>query len=89
MQPPWVYAGSAVFDRNLNAVILFGGGSGGVDQNTTWAWLGSNWKQLITTQSPLSREGAGIAYDAALSHAILFGGQDGSLLLNDTWELTP
>ncbi|PYK87201.1 MAG: hypothetical protein DME40_15005, partial [Verrucomicrobia bacterium] len=35
-QPPWVYAGSAAFDPNLKAVVLFGGGSGGIDQNTTW-----------------------------------------------------
>src|SRR5205807_9597035 len=34
-QPDWVYAASAAFDPNLRAVVLFGGGSGGVDQNTT------------------------------------------------------
>ncbi len=28
----WVYAASAAFDSNLNGVVLFGGGSGGVDQ---------------------------------------------------------
>ena len=46
-QPPLVYASSAVFDPNLNTVILFGGGSGGIDQNTTWSWTGSNWEQLF------------------------------------------
>jgi hypothetical protein len=84
-----VYASSTVFDPNLKAVVLFGGGSGGVDQNSTWAWTGSNWKQLVPTQWPGAREGAGIAYDVALGHVIIFGGQDHNLLLNDTWEFTP
>src|SRR5207253_144291 len=64
-QPTLVYGGSAAFDPHLNAVVLFGGGSGGVDQNSTWAWRRSNWKQLLTMQSPPAREGAGIAYDPA------------------------
>lgn len=34
-QPPLVYAGSAVFDPNLNAVLLFGGGNGGSGENST------------------------------------------------------
>jgi hypothetical protein len=84
-----VYASSAAFDPNLNAVVLFGGGSGGVDQNTTWQWPRFNWRQLLTTQSPPPREGAGIAYDAALGHVIIFGGQDSDAPLNDTWELIP
>ena len=51
-QPLTVYAASAVFDPNLNAVIVFGGADGGVAQNRTWSWTGSNWEQLITAQSP-------------------------------------
>src|SRR5262249_17843231 len=88
-QPTWVYGASASFDPNLNSIVLFGGGSGGVDQDTTWRWLGSNWAQLFPTQSPPAREGAGIAYDPAIGHVIIFGGLDGNTLLNDTWELTP
>jgi hypothetical protein len=90
-QPLWVYAGSAAFDENINAVILFGGGSGGIDQNTTWQWFGVRgyWKQLVTTQSPPAREGAGIAYDHALHRVVIFGGQNSDTPLNDTWELIP
>jgi hypothetical protein len=84
-----VYASSAVFDPNLRAVVLFGGGSGGIDQNNTWAWTGSQWKQLLASQVPLPREGAGIAYAAASGGTLVFGGQDGNLLLNDTWKLAP
>jgi hypothetical protein len=91
VQPAWVYAGSAAFDPNLHAVVLFGGGSGGIDQNSTWVWyqLRPGWRQLHTTQSPPPREGAGIAYDPALGHVIIFGGQNSDTLLNDTWELIP
>jgi len=96
-QPPWVYAGSAAFDANLKAVVLFGGGSGGIDQNTTWEWIqnptwegtGFSWKQVVTTQSPPAREGAGMAYEPTLGHVIVFGGQNSEVPLGDTWELVP
>ena len=62
----------------LQEMVLFGGGSGGIDQNTTWLWdqVGATWIHLSTAQSPPAREGAGMAYDAALQRVILFGGQD-------------
>ena len=89
VQPLLVYAASAAFDPGLQGVVLFGGGSGGVDQNTTWLWdqVGATWIQLSTQQSPPAREGAGMAYDAALQRVILFGGQDNNGNFNDTWEL--
>ena len=89
MQPLLVYAASAAFDPSLQGVVLFGGGSGGVDQNTTWLWdqVGATWIQLSTAQSPPARESAGMAYDATLQHVILFGGQDNNGYFNDTWEL--
>ena len=90
-QPLLVYAASAAFDPNINAVILFGGGSGGVDQNTTWRWFAArgSWKQVVTTQSPPPREGAGMAYLPALGRVIVFGGQDSETPLNDTWQFVP
>ena len=96
-QPQWVYAGSAAFDPNLKAVVLFGGGSGGIDQNTTWEWVqaptwegtGFTWKQLVTKQSPPAREGAGMAYSPSLGHVIVFGGQNSEVPLGDTWDLVP
>ena len=68
---------------------MFGGGSGGEDQNTTWRWLDLNWEQLFTTQAPEPREGFGMAYLPALGHVVVFGGQDNEVPLNDTWELIP
>ena len=91
IQPTWVYAGSAAFNPRMHAVVLFGGGSSGVDQNSTWAWESqrANWMRLRTLQSPPAREGAGMTYDAALHRVILFGGQDNNGYFNDTWELIP
>ena len=90
-QPPLVYAASAAFDPHINAVILFGGGSGGIDQNTTWRWFAprGDWKQMLTTQSPPPREGAGMVHLPALGHVILFGGQNSEIPMNDTWEFMP
>ena len=89
VQPPLVYAASAVFDPGLQGVVLFGGGSGGEDQNSTWLWdqVAVTWTRLFPAQSPPAREGAGMAYDPILGHVILFGGQDNNKLFNDTWEL--
>ena len=92
VQPVWVYGSSAAFNPRVQAVVLFGGGSSGVDQNSTWAWDRggrANWIRLPAVQSPPAREGAGMAYDAALHRVILFGGQDNSEYFNDTWELLP
>src|SRR6266480_963036 len=90
-QPPLVYAASAAFDPRINAVIVFGGGSGGIEQNTTWRWFAprGDWKQMLTTQSPPPREGAGMVHLPALGHMILFGGQNSETPMNDTWEFMP
>jgi hypothetical protein len=73
----------------LETVILFGGGSGGIDQDTTWSRAGSNWEQLLPSQSPDPREGAGIAYDRSLGRTIVFGGQNHELPVGDTRALLP
>ena len=78
-----------MFDPNLNTVVLFGGGSGGIDQNTTWSWTGTNWEELFPAQSPGPREGAGIASARVLGRTIIFGGQNRTAVLGDTWELKP
>jgi hypothetical protein len=88
-QPNWVYSSSSSFDPNLHAVVLFGGGSGAIEQDTTWAWNGSNWFQVLPAQSPAAREGAGMTYDKTINQVLLFGGQGASSVLGDTWALSP
>ncbi len=80
---------SAVYDAHDNEVIMFGGYSGGV-QNDTYAWKGSaaGWVQLIppnTPGSPAARLNAAMVYDAARSQVLMFGGSGASGNLSDTW----
>jgi len=37
--------------------VLFGGADGGVDQDRTWAWTGTDWNQLLPTVSPFTFAG--------------------------------
>jgi hypothetical protein len=68
-------------------VVVFGGGSGGVDLNQTWAWTGTDWTQLTTQKSPAARESMGTAYDAASGQLMVFGGVAGNTIFGDTWKL--
>jgi len=89
-QLPWVYGAGAAYHPLLSSVVVFGGGNGGVDQDSTWKWYGSitDWRQFFSAQRPTAREGHGMTYDPALHHVIVFGGQDDNEVpLNDTWEL--
>jgi hypothetical protein len=91
LQPASVYDAASAYDRSMNAILKFGGGSGGVDLNDTWAWNGAAWTQLSPTTSPSARESVRMAYDAALGHVVLFGGiyYSGAQFFNDTWEFAP
>jgi hypothetical protein len=89
-QLPWVYGAGAAYHPLLSSIVVFGGGNGGVDQDSTWKWYGSiaDWRQFFSAQRPPAREGHGMTYDPALHHVIVFGGQDDNgVPLNDTWEL--
>jgi hypothetical protein len=70
------------FDDTLGETLVYGAG-GGKDQ--TWAFNGSEWHQLCTTEPCLSsRPGpladAGLAYDRARGVSVLFGGQPNGAL---------
>jgi len=58
--------------------------------NDTWAWTGSDWKQLSPASPlPVVRQSASMAYDGASSQMILFGGDTtGPSDRNDTWTGT-
>lgn len=67
--------------------MLFGGiaGAGTVEQNDTWEWDGTFWRQLVSQQYTPPRRGlAGLAYDPQLQLMLLFGGGAG-VQFNDTW----
>jgi hypothetical protein len=68
-------------------VVVFGGGVGGVDQDQTWTWTGTDWTQLSTPKFPPARESMGMAYDATSGQLLVFGGLAGNMLFHDTWKL--
>lgn len=54
---------------------------------TYGAAVHTNWRQIITDNSPSARYTHGLAYDSSRSVAFLFGGDDtGFSRLSDTWE---
>jgi hypothetical protein len=89
VQPPSRYFAGYAYEPHLRAVVVFGGGEGGVDINDTWLWTpGNQWSQATPVSSPPVREAMGMVFDRAFGHIVIFGGKSGSQHLNDTWELT-
>jgi hypothetical protein len=88
VQPPSRYFAGSAYEPHLGAVVVFGGGEGGVDLNDTWLWTGRQWRGVTPVASPPAREAFGMVYDQPLGHIVIFGGISGSVLLSDTWELT-
>ncbi len=78
------------YDAIRKHVVLFGGSHNpGTAANETWAWDGGSWYPIVPTgNSPPSRRGHAMAYDAARGRVVLFGGDgfDGGGHKNDTWE---
>ena len=70
-------------------VIVFGGGSEAVDQDTTWSWDGSQWTPLAPLASPDAREQFGTVWDSARHQLIIFGGTNftSGQFFGDTWRL--
>lgn len=80
-------AAPMAWDGNLNGVLLFGGSSGGA-QNDTWLWDGSDWSLLAPASNPPIRYGANMVWDSVRNRIVLFGGQTGAspnVIYNDTW----
>jgi hypothetical protein len=79
------------YDASLHAVVLFGGYNG-VWENSlddTWAWNGTDWKQLHPATVPPNRYSAGIDYDPLDRALLLFGGYSSGPARGDTWLFTP
>ena len=77
----FAYAGNGVS-------LLFGGWDGGGYSDETWEYNASanSWTKLTLSPRPVSRGGAGMAYDPSVGVVVLFGGTDGINVFTDTWE---
>ncbi|MCG2681743.1 MAG: S8 family serine peptidase, partial [Kiritimatiellae bacterium] len=82
--PPARYSTAMAYDAARGQVVLFGGNTTGI-MNDTWVWNGSNWTQKSPATNPPARSSHAMAYDAARGQVVLFGGNSSSGVLNDTW----
>ena len=85
---PGLLSGHAMaYDEARGQIVLFGGISGdtSVQNNQTWVWDGTNWKQMQPAVSPPATFGHAMAYDAVSQKVVLFGGFGPYGENNDTW----
>jgi cysteine-rich repeat protein len=76
---------SMAFDLTRGQIILFGGNSQTTFFNETWAWTGSQWKQLIPGRSPSPRAQMQLVTDVQRQRIVSFGGINATYL-GETWE---
>ena len=83
--PPGHFVHTMAYDAARGQVVLFGGASNGIG-NDTWVWDGVNWIQKNPATSPPPRWFHVMTYDAARGQVVLFGGSDSAnVLYSDTW----
>jgi hypothetical protein len=76
------------FDPATGDALLFGG----LDSNfsptgASWAWNGSDWRQLTPASAPDARSLAAEVFDPATASLVLFGGESSAgTELSDTWN---
>lgn len=75
----------AVYEPNLEEIILFGGTDGARFMNDMWAWTGTTWREIPVKNAPSARAYAGMVYDETNQQVILFGGQTANGISLDTW----
>ena len=86
--------GLAYDSATKRSVIFAGGGGpgGGLVEDTTWSWDGTNGVWIGWTPSPypaswpVMRWAQAVTFDSNRNRVLVFGGWDGSNDRNDTWE---
>ena len=100
--PPGTQSASLAYDERDGYVLFFGGFNltwvcphpndctfYPHFLNETWIFQYGTWTQLGIPNSPIGRDGAGMAYDPVDGYTVLFGGMDSiGIYLNDTWTFT-
>jgi hypothetical protein len=83
-QRPGARAGGAIaFDEARQRTLLMGG----VDDQRTWAWDGSNWS-VVNLASPTETQFGAMAYDRRRDRTVFFTGGYGPDYPAVTWELS-
>jgi hypothetical protein len=87
---------SAVYDSTTNALIVYGGDSGGNPFNDIWILShadgsggSSAWTELTPSNSgPVARSGHTATYDSVHNLMTVYGGFSGKAVLDDAWVLS-
>ncbi len=69
--------------QTATTVLLFGGRTDTGVSNETWRFDGTDWQQVISTQSPPARAGHQLL--PHFDHWLLFGGNDDTQVFDDAW----
>lgn len=73
--PPALLGATAFTDPSGGHVSVFGGQlSSGADVNSTYRWMGTDWKQLVPASIPEPRAFPALALDHDRNIVVLFGG---------------
>ncbi len=80
-----------VYDLARGRTLMFGGWNyfaGQLRYNDLWAWDGTNWTQITTTNTPAGRDGHDMVLDTARDQLVVFGGgRWNSVAIGETWTL--
>ena len=76
-----------VYDKGSDALLLFGGRSGGQGFNDLWSFdlASERWTEITAPGGPSSRWGHVAVFDSARGRLVVFSGQHSGGFLNDTW----
>jgi hypothetical protein len=92
-RPPGLSDAAMTYDSQRKQVILYGGSSwewGGA-RPETWAWNGTDWAALNTTDTPAGRSAHAMAYDPVRQQLVVVGGNQSTetfiLKSDNDWDL--
>jgi hypothetical protein len=89
ISPPPRAAGSFATDPVTGCLVLFGGaGYNSIPYfGDTWTFCHGQWHQVVASDHPSARAGAGLVTDPPCGCLVLFGGgNQNTSVLNTTWE---
>ena len=80
---------AAVYDNDVNSILLFGGQGAGGPSSDLWAFDGRRWEKRDAASPPPPRAHPALAYDDKEGALVVFGGAAaGGAPLGDTWLWT-
>jgi DNA-binding MarR family transcriptional regulator len=84
---PSFWASQMIYDRQNDAVLLFGGFADTYNETWTYDISDDVWTEIEPESSPPGRYGHSMACDGANGVTVLFGGSSNDMFgdLNDTW----